>query len=63
MMVKLSTLLAVRLAPYVPQSSEGERLLRFEMNPYRDLAPSFFAPLVETVSGNNAAASIYDMLK
>ena len=30
------------------------------MNPHRDLAPAFLAPLVETVSGNNTTASIYE---
>src|SRR5262245_6796566 len=28
------------------------------MHPHRDLAPSFLAPLIETVSGNNTTASI-----
>src|SRR5262245_52313886 len=49
----------IRFSPYIPQASEGERLLSFEMNPHRDLALAFFAPLIETVSRDDAAASIY----
>src|SRR5262245_22105539 len=33
------------------------------MNPHRDLALSFFAPLIKTVSGNNTAASIDERLE
>ena len=33
------------------------------MNPHWDLAPAFLAPLIETVSGNNATASIYKKLE
>src|SRR5215813_10936690 len=33
------------------------------MNPHLYFAPSFFAPLVETVSGNNTAASIDERLE
>src|SRR5262249_25518895 len=50
-------------APYVPQPRKGERLLRLEMNPHRGLAPSFFPPLIEAVSGNNTAASIDERLE
>jgi hypothetical protein len=35
----------------------------FSMNPHRNLAPSLFAPLIETVSGNNATAAIYEKLE
>src|SRR5262249_22184224 len=33
------------------------------MNPHRYLAPSFFPPLIEAVSGNNTAASIDERLE
>jgi hypothetical protein len=33
------------------------------MNPHRDLALPFFAPLIETVSGNDATASIDEGLE
>src|SRR5215471_18636928 len=33
------------------------------MNPHRDLALFFFAPLIETVSGNNTTASIDERLE
>jgi hypothetical protein len=54
---------ALRFAPHVPQSREGERLLTLVMDPHRDLALPFFAPLIETVSGNNTAAAIDEMLE
>jgi hypothetical protein len=38
-------------------------LLILEMNPHRDLALPFLAPLIETVSGDNATASIYEKLE
>src|SRR5262249_24721304 len=53
----------VRLAPYVPQSRKGERLLSFEMDPHGHLVPSLLAPLIETVSGDNTAASIHERLE
>src|SRR5215813_12999523 len=49
--------------PHVPQTRKGERLLALEMNPHRDLALPFFAPLIETVSWNNTAASIDERLE
>ena len=41
----------------------AERLPVLEVNPHRHFSSSFFAPLIETVSGNNAAASIYEKLE
>ena len=63
MIVNDSTPLPVRLPPHVPQASQSKRLPVLEMHPHRDLALAFLAPLIETVSGNNATASIYEKLE
>jgi hypothetical protein len=46
-----------------PAKAKGSLVLSLEMYPHRDLAPSFFAPLIKSVSGNNTAASIYQQLE
>jgi hypothetical protein len=39
------------------------RLSGLQVDPHRNLALPFLAPLIETVSGNNATAAIYEKLK
>ena len=63
-MVKLSTLppsSGLRQASHNPAKAKGSLL--FEMNPHRDLALSFLAPLIETVSGDDATATIHEKLE
>jgi hypothetical protein len=55
--------LPIRLSSHIPQASQSKRLPALEMNPHRDLAFSLFAPLIETVSGNDATASIEERLE
>jgi hypothetical protein len=60
MMVKLSTSFPSGLRH---TSHNAARLFSFDMNPHWDLALSLFAPLIETVSRDNATASIYEKLE